>query len=180
MPFHIFSKTPTNVGFLYEIHQGYIPLAGHQNGLIFSALIAANHWQQHMGQNIPFGWHLSACDLLAVDYNPYEYAIVIDLQPRANNLDFYELKDVWGFSYPDWTPILLRVERLLDNVPPVPHNDDFMWHYTDNNCNRPQVHEFLYLQGGYAGGNWNWPPPSPTNGAMLWPDALAFFLGVIQ
>ena len=168
------------MGFLYDIHQGYTPLAGNQNGLIYRALTAANLLQQHQGQGA-VSWHLSAGDLLALDYMPpNEYAIVIDLQPQAQHLDFYELTDVWGFSYPDWTPVLLRVEHLLSNVPPVPNTDAYRWHFTDNNCNRIQVYEFLYLRGGYGEGTWNWPPPSPTNGAMLWPDALEFFFDEIQ
>ncbi|MDE2800374.1 MAG: hypothetical protein OXI94_17045 [Gemmatimonadota bacterium] len=177
MSFHIFRKTPTGAGFVYE-HEEVIALAGYQNGLIYSALTATNCWQQHRdeGRNTPLKWHLSACDLLALNHNPYEYAIVINLQPKADHLDYYELKDIWGFSYPDWTPIALRVERLLDNVCPIPNTDDYKWHFTDNNYNRIWVHEFLYLQGGYDGGDWKWPPRSPTNGAMLWPDALKFFL----
>lgn len=182
MPFHIFSKAPANQGFLYEIHRRNTRLAGNTNGLIYRALTATNCWQQHRdeGRNTPLRWHLSACDLLAPDNMANEYAIVIDLQPNAENLDLYKLKDVWGFSYPDWTPVALRVERLLDNVPPVPNSDAYKWRFTDDNVNREQVHEFLYLQGGYDEGTWNWPRPSSVNGAMLWPDALAFFFDEIQ
>ena len=178
MPFHIYRKTANNVGFLYEIHRRNTPLAGNQNGLIYRALTVANHLQHPGGQD-PVRWHLSATDLLALDNMANEYAIVINLQPRATHLDYYELTDIWGFSYKDWTPVALRVEPLLANVCPVPNTDDYRWHFVDNNVNREQIHEFLYLRGGYDCGGWNWPPPSPTNGAMLWPDALEFFLDEI-
>lgn len=187
MPFYLYGKTPINGGFSEYIQEREISLAG-TNNVIYSSLTAANQLQQNQGQNAGIGWHLNEIDLLGTATEQYlnqpvlanEYAIVIDLKPNvANNVSLYEIKDIWGFSYSDYTPIALRIETLfgdLDHQNP----DAFKKCFRDNNCLRDQVHEFLYLQGGYDSGKWLWGRVGMVNGALLWPDALEFFFREIQ
>ena len=187
MPFYLYSKNPINGGFSEYIQVGNISLAG-VNNVIYGSLTATNQLQQNQGQNAGIGWHLSEIDLLGTATEQYlnepvlanEYAIVIDLKPNvANNVSLYEIKDIWGFSYSDYTPIALRIELLFgDHHHQNP--DAFKQYFQDDNCPRDQVHEFLYLRGGYNFGDWNWGRVGMVNGALLWPDALEFFFTEIQ
>lgn len=183
MPFYLYRKKPINGGFSKYIQVRKISLAG-TNNVIYGSLTATNQLQQNPGQNAGIGWHLSETDLLGTALNepvlPNEYAIVIDLKPNvANNVSLYEIKDIWGFSYSDYTPIALRIELLFgDHHHQNP--DAFKKCFKDNNCLRDQVHEFLYLQGGYNSGKWLWGRVGMVNGALLWPDELEFFFTEIQ
>lgn len=187
MPFYLYRKNPINGGFSEYIQMRKISLAGTDN-VIYSSLTATNQLQQNRGQNAGIGWHLNETDLLSTATEQYlnepvfpnEYAIVIDLKPNvANNVSLYEIKDIWGFSYSDYTPIALRIELLFgDHHHQNP--DAFKQCFEDNNCLRDQVHEFLYLQGGYDSGKWLWGRVGMVNGALLWPDAVEFFFPGIQ
>ena len=46
------------------------------------------------------------------------------------------------------------------------------------------IYEFMYLNGsvdkGELKGGWNWPPPSPTNAPLLWPNTLSYFIQCIK
>ena len=184
MPFYLYEKTPINGGFSEYIQERKISLAG-TNNVIYRSLTATNQLQQNQGQNAGIGWHLNETNLLstATEQEPVlanEYAIVIDLKPNvANNVSLYEIKDIWGFSYSDYTPVALRLETLFVDLN-HPNPDAFKERFTDDNCLRDQVHEFLYLQGGYGFGTWNWGRVGMVNGALLWPDALEFFFTEIQ
>jgi hypothetical protein len=110
--------------------------------------------------------------------------LVIDLKPKQheNNLSLYEVLDVWGFSDAGWTPIMLRLSGLFVDVDPkaVDRND---FSVQDENRDEP-IYEFLYLAGTVADGklkkNWAPPPASPTNGALLWPETLKYFVDCIR
>ena len=186
MPFYLYRKTPINGDSQY-IQERKISLAG-KNNVIYGALTATNQLQKNRGQNAAIGWHLSESDLLRTATDQYlsesvlpdEYAIVIDLKPSVN-VSLYEIKDIWGFSYPDYTPIALRLETLfVDHEPKNSNPDAFKKCFKDNNCFRKQVHEFLYLRGGYNCGTWHWGQVGSVNGALLWPEALEFFFEKIK
>ena len=142
-----------------------------------------------LGMAIPSeqGWHVPLKQALARDevtkYVAEQYpgreanAIVIDVKPGSNELFFCELIDVWGFSESDWTPMLwrLRVLEIMESTKDTPHSfDDFIGADDD------YVYEFLYAKGtvknGKLDGPWLAPKSSPTNGALLWPKALSYFL----
>ena len=177
MPFHLYRKrkreSPVNgEGFEYEILRERIPLAGYQRGLIYRSLM-------NSGQG-DIRWHLSESDLLQTAtklYNltsPSECAIVIDLKPNAEYLDFYEIKDIWGFSYEsNYRPIALRLEPLCIKNPVRAERFKAFW---CKNCSRKQVYEFLYLQGE----TWTWGMVGTVNGALLFPDARKFFFSKIK
>lgn len=104
-----------------------------------------------------FEWEMCEKDLLGkLGFSTGSYAVVIDMKPTVrNNVSLYQLRQVWGFSYPEWTPILVRLETLfVDRETEDPAA--FKMHFHDRECERTPVHEFLYLQGGWKSGSWAW------------------------
>ena len=129
------------------------------------------------GGSRPLEWHLSEAALLQqLDANDVDgNALLIDLKPNVHgNVSLYRLCDVWGFSYETWTPLALRLRPLFidrDAADPPRFKAKF-----SNPPQHPSVHEFLYLQGGTNKGTWTWGRVGSVNGALLWPDALRYFL----
>ena len=187
MPFYLYKKERINEESSRYIQEKSISLAG--NNVIYKSLIKTEQLLKNQDQD-GFGWHLSESDLLRTATDRYlsesvlpnEYAILIDLKPSVEgNVSLYELKDIWGFSYPDYTPIALRLETLfVDHEPKNSNPDAFKKCFKNNNCFREQVHEFLYLRGGYNSGKWLWGQVGSVNGALLWPEALEFFFEKIK
>ncbi len=137
-----------------------------------------------VGQSEPFKWHLPIGRALDETDEYAGSVLIIDLKPnrRDTNLSLYELVDVWGCSYAEWTPILLHLSGLfVDADPSVASREAF--EVADADRDEP-IYEFLYLNGGVLEGKlkgpWTAPPTSPTNGALLWPDALGYFLRCIH
>lgn len=139
-------------------------------------------------QDEPYPWHLSVSDSLngATEYG-IDYTgstLVIDLKPKQSktNLSLYEVLDVWGYSSSGWTPILLHLSGLFVDADPrtIDRNN---FEVADVDRVEP-IYEFMYLDGSVRGGKlvgrWNAPPASPTNAALLWPEALAYFFRSIQ
>ena len=134
-----------------------------------------------IGGGAPLPWHMSGSDIIQrVGGSPSEHAFVIDLKPSAkNNVSLYQLNDIWGFSYPHWTPLALRLETLfVDEYSEGP--EEFKEHFVVPDSRRELVHEFLYLCAGTAGGTWRWGMAGAVNGALLWPDALNYFIQQIS
>lgn len=137
------------------------------------------------GQAEPFKWHVDVrADLAATHQSYADCSLLIDLKPKQNktNLSLYEVMDVWGFSSNGWTPILLRLDGLfVDADPSSVNRHDFV--LKDEDRDGP-IYEFLYLDGtvgnGQLWGTWAPPPASPTNAALLWPEALQYFLKCIR
>jgi len=148
-----------------------ISLAGTTTGLIYPFVRA------YAPAAPPFAWHATVRDLLDEAGIPSKRrTVVADLRPLLEgNLALYELTDVLGYSYAEWTPIALRMETLVvDHTVPDPPR--FKLRFRHRGGRGTPVHQFLYLQGGLSGGSWKWGPVGSVNGALLWPDALAFFL----
>lgn len=122
----------------------------------------------------PFGWHAPAGDIVAALGGQPSQAVVIDLKPTvARNVSLYLLRDVWGFSDRNWTPLALRLESLfidLDHPNPL----EFKAAFDDGRADRSLVGEFLYVRGGVAGGSWNWGQVGRVNGTLLWPAAFEY------
>jgi hypothetical protein len=123
---------------------------------------------------VPFRWHATAAELLPyLGASPGAQNILIDLKPRAKDVSVYQLCDVWGFSYEEWTPIELRLQSLfIEKAEPNP--SQFKQSFSDAGSDGSLVAEFLYMLGGVNGGTWNWGMVGRVNGALLWKDAFDF------
>jgi hypothetical protein len=136
-------------------------------------------------QNEPYVWHLNVHDCLALpavrNQYPNATAIIVDIKPTAKTEFFVcELLDVYGYSSDEWTPLLWRMRVLeIGGDPKANHLEDF-----DASNDGDIIYEFLYAMGsiseGRIDGTWNPPKPSPTNGVLLWPKPLAYFMGCIK
>ena len=136
------------------------------------------------GQGEPFLWHVNVVEELCISSDYPDSTLIIDLKPKQNktNLSLYEVMDVWGYSAGNWSPIMLRLNGLyVDQDPTLINRNDFT--LNDNDVDGP-IYEFLYLDGsienGKLIGSWAPPPASPTNAALLWPDALNYFIQSIR
>jgi hypothetical protein len=122
----------------------------------------------------PFGWHASVAEIVAALGGQVGQAIVIDLKPTvANNVSLYLLRDIWGFSAQNWTPLAIRLECLFADMN---HSNpmEFKAAFDDATADHSLVGEFLYVQGGVHGGTWNWGKIGRVNGTLLWPDAFEY------
>jgi hypothetical protein len=118
-----------------------VVLAG--GGLIYLAC------KKYLGK-VDVGWTITNTEMLtAGGYNPADHALVIDVAPnRKTQLDLFEIKSISGFSYSDWTPLMLTFEELFAEEEPLSDVQKFKQKFNDANCNRRIVREFLYLTGG--------------------------------
>jgi hypothetical protein len=110
------------------------------------------------------------------------YKVVIDATYGKGDALLFELRHVWGYSFHDWTPLLLRLcmlrEQNRPNGPATPL--DRFELSTQRESPDEFIHEFLYLQWGHQGGKQrNWGKMGYTNAALLWPPALEHLLGKI-
>jgi hypothetical protein len=142
------------------------------------------------GQDEPHRWHLEFGKALdwkkAKKWASREYkntvnTIVINIKPGSDELFLCELLDVWGFSSDEWTPMLWHL-RVLEprNTKCTPNRfGDFTAPDSGDH-----LYEFLYARGtvkkGKIAGSWIAPKSSPTNGALLWPESLNYFLQCIS
>lgn len=177
--YFLYKKTRTDAGIRYDeiekvclfgCKQGYIPwLLQHK--------LKPN-------DNEPFKWHI---DVLADLHNQNEdgfqdTTLVIDLKPKQNktNTSLYEVMDVWGYSADVWSPVMLRLTGLFIDAPPVNRQSFTL---SEEEKTGP-IYEFLYVDGTVRGGKiigkWNPPPVSPTNAALLFPEALNYFIQCIH
>ena len=156
---------------LFGCNEGFIPwLLGKQISL---------------SQDEPFKWHIpiqSSLNSAGAEYR--DSALIIDLKPKQQkmNLSLYEVLDVWGYSDSGWSPILLHLGALfVDAGPKTVDRESFS--IPKKEPEEP-IYEFLYLNGSVSNGKltgpWTAPPASPTNGALLWPKTLKYFVGCIR
>jgi hypothetical protein len=146
-----------------------IPLAG--NGLIYTTC-------HKFLSDKDVGWTITEKDMLTTGcYNPDEHALVIDISPnRRGSINLFEIKLICGFSYSDWTPLMLTFEQLFsEQHDPEEDAEKIKQQFDDGECERLTVREFLYLRGGHGEGTWNWGGNSFTTAALLWGDAWNYF-----
>ncbi|MFW6164245.1 MAG: hypothetical protein ACODAJ_15865 [Planctomycetota bacterium] len=171
MPFLLYERTERDDGTVEYFELEEVSLAGRTNGLVYPFVKA------YAPRAKAFPWGATVGDLLReAGTDPGQRAVVAALRPTTEgNLSLYELTDVFGYSYQQWTPLCLRMEALVVDQT-VPDPERFKRRFRRRGGRRPVVHQFLYLQGGLAGGTWKWGPVGSVNGVLLWPDALSFFL----
>lgn len=169
MPFIVYRTTKLPAPATRYQVSAHVSLAG--GGLIQSTLRRL----ELLGNN-DGGWTVNAADLLATGgYQPDTHALVIDTAPRRGTVSLFEVRSILGYSYAEWTPILVRFEQLFVDTDPVTTVDEMKREFTDEACERCIVRSILYLRGGYSGGDWNWGGNSRTTAALLWEDAWRFF-----
>jgi hypothetical protein len=146
-------------------HDGYIP------------------WLLSKQTSVPCEWHLEIQSALAkTKYAGSTLVIYLKPKQKEKNLSLYEVLDVWGYSYKNCTPILLHLRGLfVDDDAKKVNREKFC---IPDDLRKEPIYEFLYLKGsivkGKLTGTWNPPPPSATNGALLWPDAVKYFVSCIR
>lgn len=130
-------------------------------------------------------WELSGVDLCRAAMMEQEIAedgeccrVVSDTTYSRSDALIVEISHVWGFTYRDWTPILLRMSILFEDERP---NGKKTTVECFQSCPEPGelIHEFLYLQKGHTTGTCTWGRTGMVNAALLYPDALAHLLGQI-
>jgi len=136
-------------------------------------------------ENDALAWKLSGHDLccairekFSFEQDPASCKVVVDATYTRADALVLDINHVWGFSYHDWTPILLRMSVLFKGDRPKGKATP-VEHFRLDSQEEEFVHEFLYLQCGYGGGTRNWGRMGYTNAALLWPDAFAHLLGQI-
>jgi len=175
MPFMLYSKAPGPDGSNEFLQLKPLSLAGKGGGLVHS--FVANY---ATGEPT-FAWHATAADLLEEARVPRKgYAIVVDLKPLGHgNVSLFELTDLLGYSYAEWTPLALRMESLWTDIA-ASDPDRYKQRFNDQGSRREAIHQFLYLQGGLKGGAWSWGPVGSVNAALLRPDALEYFISRLR
>jgi hypothetical protein len=125
-------------------------------------------------------WNVTADDLLTVGgYEPSRHSLVIDVAPKRTSINFYEIKSIAGYSYAEWTPLMLTLERLFAGDYDGEQAGRAKQYFVDDECVRERIREFLYLTGGYSKGNWNWGGNSRTTAVLLWDNAWNYFLTTV-
>jgi hypothetical protein len=172
MPFLLFDVTQTGVSKQYTLVRT-VPIAGKAGPL------AATQRSKNTKGVTPFPWHAPAAEIVAAIGGAPTQEILIDLKPNATDVHLYRLLDVWGFSYEHWTPLGLVLEALFTGRT---HNAPahFKASFDDHDAERDIVGEFLYVQGGTAGGTWSWGRVGSVNGVLLWRDAFDYLSGEIK
>ena len=179
MSYFRYNRTHEN-GRLRFVLQDETPLFGCNEGVVAKALSD----QIPDGQQQPWCWHVDVSDVMQHQHSTGD-VFIMDLSPgqeQNNNIfSFYELLDVWGYSYNDWTPALLRLRCLLDNKRDERLNrNDF----TINREVEGPIFSFTSFSGGiYNGqlsGTWRAHNPAPGNSVLLWSENLGYFIRIIQ
>jgi len=169
MPFLLYERRPRDDGATEFLQLQEVSLAGTTSGLIHPFV------RQYGPPRGIFPWHATVRDLLAeAGIHGGNRSVVIDTHPKGS-VYLYELTDVWGYSYAEWTPIGLRLETLCEDVA-APHPSRFKLRFADRGAPRTALHEMLQLKGGTEGGSWTWGSVGSVNGVKLPPDALAYFV----
>lgn len=97
-------------------------------------------------------WHLSEAEVpLHFHRDSERHVFVIDTDPsNPATVAIYRLRDVWGYSYARWTPIMLRLSVIYHDEPaenPAAFREEFPL----PDGLGEDVFTFLYLRGGTQG-----------------------------
>ena len=104
------------------------------------------------------GWTVSRGELLdARQVTAENHELVIDTSPSRDTINLYEIRSVSGYSYSNWTPIMICFQSLFTDDDAVPAQDggvmgidEFKQAFNDAGCPRDTVRSVLYLRGGHA------------------------------
>src|SRR5260370_38657295 len=109
MAFLLYSVVPRSDACRHYSQAGEFSLAGNRNGLILKAC------QKYLADS-PTGWTVSEKDLLkAGGYDQRSNALVSDISPdRKSEVNLFEIKAISGYTYDEWTPLMLTMEVLVN------------------------------------------------------------------
>ena len=181
MAYFLYKRTKHRDGQHRFVLRGGISLYGCHAGIVARTL------RRRLEEGERFGdvWHIQMKDALRLQKSDGN-VFIIDLKPKQRRenktYSFYELTDLWGYSYEGWTPVLIKLRAIfMDHRCPKLNCNDF---YYDPDMYREPIFSFLYFAGSISGnelvGKWTSPGPTANNGALLWPDAMHFFKGKID
>jgi hypothetical protein len=112
MPYYAYKKLGEGDKTRFALYTENIYLWGCRQGLIPSML----QRRTATNQREPYAWHFTSQYEALADLG-WEYAqansIAIDMKPKDAGVHLCELLDCFGYSWKDWTPILLRMRVLI-------------------------------------------------------------------
>lgn len=153
---------------LHLIFEEEASLGGCKNGIIASEIkkiLSEN-------SNPPAGWIIPISDI----WNREGYSFIIDIKPSGDEIFLCELDKVIGFSYEEWSPVMLRLKRLYSNLSLGELDKKEFLYPGTNEVN--VIYTILYYQGSFRDGEiiGKWSPPyGSITGVLFWPEAMSFF-----
>jgi len=175
MPFYLYKYKQTPHGYKDYILDRKISLGGH--GPIKEVIL-----RRFRSEKRP-DWHITDNELLSYfKVSAETHAIIIDLKPNiSENISLYQLRDIWAYYENEWCPLALRLETIYVDYK-IENPALFKQEFCDDKIERKNAFEFLYLQDCslQGKGKWQWGKVGSTNGALLWPEAIKYFLDQIK
>lgn len=132
-------------------------------------------------RGLPWKWRIEVPTALAQAGKP-NHTLIINLKPSDKNLSLYELVNVWGYSEPEWTPIMMHLRGLFEDDDPIGVNPkDFL--RNQSQITDP-IFSMSYLRGsisnGALQGTWTPPGKSSTNSVILGTSTFSYFIQEAQ
>ena len=171
-----------------------IPFGGNRNGVIYNYLSSKGilaksptkpNYPEFLGARPYIPWEASAKDVIkTAGYDPREFRLIIDLKPSVqNNVSLFEIRYIWGVTYPNWTPLMLKLRTLFIDVSvdkaSAKECKKQILIDADEEKDAP-IFDFIYLQGGYETGSWNPARLGFHSGLLMWPETAEFFSNTMK
>lgn len=177
MPFNIYKTSLLNNELEYSNPKSIVLGGG---GLIQTSARKKN-------KTLGGGWTVSGEYMAeAAGVDAKEHALVVDTSPNYPTVNLYKIQSISGYCYATWTPIMIVFEQLFADAEvdlqvddtPTTSIAEFKRKFRVGLDSRPKVRTFLYLNGGFEAGGWNWGGNSRTTAALLREDAWHYFMQV--
>jgi len=104
--------------------------------------------------------------------------MVIDLKPnsRSKEISLFQIENIFGYSYKDWTPLCLELRIVYDRADVQNFEDQKKTITVKKSDFQKRIYEFLYIRKGLKSGTLNWGMTGSVNAVLLWPETLKYFL----
>ena len=152
---------------------GQTHLFGRNKGIIPRALLGT----LQPNQSEPYSWRIPRQQIISI-LNLNADEVVINAFPSSKDeLPLYRIRDVFGYCFSGWTPILLHLDRLDVAI----NSKEFNLDNFNIDVNKVHEHIFatLYMRGSIKEGQlintWNPPGRSTTNSTFMWPEVAKYF-----
>lgn len=128
-------------------------------------------------QSEPYTWQIDIIKGLE-RAGKQHHSLIIDLKPKGKYLSLYELVNVWGYSDNTWTPIMMHLRGLFEEVDRS--NVDGKDFTRESKEVVDPIFSLAYLSGsvssGTLSGRWTTPGQSSTNSVILGTDTFRYFI----